>query len=51
MAKLSHWAGAPPFRVWFAWYPVRDEDENWIWWRYVRVEADGTVKRLPDDVD
>jgi len=38
-------------REWFAWRPVRDEDGNWIWWRYVDRRADGRIVRLPTDVD
>lgn len=43
--------GRLPFVEWFAWYPVRDEDGNWIWFRYVQIKHDGRIVRFPSDVD
>lgn len=51
MSQGSTNPGYPSFRIWFAWYPVRDDDGNWCWWKYVRKQEDGSFRRLPDDVD
>ena len=48
--RQDKWRGCQDWHVWFAWYPVRIDDETVVWLqnlrRHVRVNEDvGVVKQ------